>query len=138
RFRMAGQDLEIDAPRFVPLDLALRVCVLPGYFRSDVRRELVRRFGTGSLGDGRRGFFHPDEWSFGQPLYLSRVYEAAAGVDGVESVEVERFQRLGRPPVPVELEDGALAADRLEILRLDNDPSFQENGRLEITLGGGR
>ena len=138
RFRMAGQDLEIDAPRFVPLDLSLKICLLPGYSRGDVRQELLRVFGTGVLPDGRRGFFHPDEWTFGEPLFLSRVYEAAAAVEGVESVEVERFGRLGRLPDPRELEDGVLSAGRLEILRLDNDPSFQENGRLELSLGGGR
>ena len=137
-FRMAGQDLEIDAPRFVPLDLALQICVLPEYFRSDVRQVLLQSFSNTVLGDGLRGFFHPDEWTFGQPLYLSQLFEAAARVEGVESVEVTRFQRLGRPAEPQELDDGVLPLDRLEIVRLDNDPNFQENGRMEIEMGGGR
>ena len=36
-FRMAGYDLEVDGPRFVPLEVALHVCVEPDYFR--VARE---------------------------------------------------------------------------------------------------
>ena len=39
------------------------------------------------LPDGRRGLFHPDNFTFGQPVYLSRLYAAAHAVDGVDSVE---------------------------------------------------
>jgi hypothetical protein len=128
RFRMAGHDLEIDAPRFVPLDLALHVCVAAGHFRSQVKGALVERLGR---------FFHPDEWTFGQPVWLSRIYAAAAEVEGIDSVEVVRFQRQGRT-AERELEDGVLRLARLEIARLDNDPNFRENGRLELALEGGR
>lgn len=141
-FRMAGHDLEIDAPRFAPLDLALHVCVAAGHFRSHVKTALLERLGRGVLtGPGfqgkTRGFFHPDEWTFGQPVWLSRLYAAAAEVEGVESVRVLRFQRLDRPAAR-EIDDGILRLGRLEIARLDNDPNFQENGRLELELRGGR
>ncbi|MGH9658541.1 MAG: baseplate J/gp47 family protein, partial [Bryobacteraceae bacterium] len=33
RFRLAGEDIEIDAPRFVPLELVFTVCVKPDYYR---------------------------------------------------------------------------------------------------------
>ena len=77
RFRLAGQDLEIDAPRFVSLDIVFTVCVKPGYLRSQVKQELLRLFSTRDLPDGRRGFFHPDNFTFGQPLYLAQIYQAA-------------------------------------------------------------
>lgn len=137
RFRMAGYDLEVDGPRFVPLDLVLQVCVKPDYFRSQVKGALLDRFSSRTLPDGRRGFFHPDEWTFGQPVYLSGIYAAAGEIEGVESVKVVRFQRLGRLAVK-EIAEGVLTVDRLEIARLDNDPNFQENGRLEISMGGGK
>lgn len=127
-FRMAGHDLEIDAPRFVPLDLALHVCVAAGHFRSHVKTALLERLGR---------FFHPDEWTFGQPVWLSRLYAASAEVEGVESVRVLRFQRQDRPAAR-EIDEGVLRLGRLEIARLDNDPNFQENGRLELDLKGGR
>ena len=137
RFRMAGYDLEVDGPRFVPLELVLHICVKPDYFRSQVKAALLERFNNRVLADGRRGFFHPDEWTFGQPIHLSRIYAAASEIEGIESVKVVVFQRLGRLPGK-EIEDGILALDRLEIAVLDNDPNFQENGRLELSMGGGK
>ena len=38
---MAGYDVEVNSPVFVPLDLVLSVCVKSGYFRSDVKRSLL-------------------------------------------------------------------------------------------------
>jgi hypothetical protein len=137
RFRMAGYDLEVDGPRLVPLDLELDVCVKPDYFRGQVLAALLERFGSRRLPDGRRGLFHPDEWTFGQPVYLSRIYAAAAEVEGVESVTVKRFQRWGRT-AGTEIQDGVLPIGRLEIAELANDPNFQENGRLELSMGGGK
>jgi hypothetical protein len=137
RFRMAGHDLEIDGPRFVALEVELRVRVLPAYFRSDVRAALLERLGSGTLRDGRRGFFHPDHFTFGQGVPLSAVYAAAQAVAGVERVEVARFQRLGIPS-PAALESGELAVGALEVARLDNDPSFPERGILTLELEGGR
>jgi hypothetical protein len=137
RFRMAGYDLEVEGPRPVPLDLALDVCVEPDYLRGQVLAALLERFSNRLLPDGRRGFFHPDEWTFGQPVYLSRIYAAAGEVTGVESVAVSRFQRRGRL-AGTEIQDGVLPIGRLEIAVLDSDPNFQENGRLEIALGGGK
>lgn len=137
RFRMAGHDLEIDGPRFVALEVELRVQVLPAYFRSDVRAALLERLGSGTLRDGRRGFFHPDHFTFGQGVPLSGVYAAAQAVAGVERVEVARFQRLGMDRGDA-LESGELAVGALEVARLDNDPSFPERGILTLVLEGGR
>jgi hypothetical protein len=146
RYRMAGVDVEIDGPIFVPLDIALRVCVRPGYFRSQVKQQLLRVFSAQDLGDGTRGFFHPDHFTFGQPVYLSRIYQTAMAVDGVAWVEATRFQRWGEAPnrrldngilVNQDIAQGALTADRLEVLRLDNDPNFAENGKIDFDMLGG-
>lgn len=136
RYRLAGYDLEINAPIPVPLELVLLICVKTDFFRSDVKEALRRTFSNGTLPDGRRGFFHPDNFTFGQPLYLSRIYEAALTVAGVESVEVQTFQRWGRNP------QGELAAEVLtvgpyEVIRLDNDPNFPEYGKIDFRVEGG-
>ena len=99
RYRMAGYDLEVDGPRFVPLEIELHVCVRPDYFRSSVKAALLEVFSSRSLPDGRRGVFHPDNFTFGQPVYLSRLIAAAQAVAGVESVRATKFQRQGRPSV---------------------------------------
>jgi hypothetical protein len=136
QFRLAGYDLEINDPVFVPLDLALLVCVAPGYFRSDVKARLLSALGRRELPGGKRGFFHPDQFTFGQPVYLSRIYQAAMTVPGVASVEVKRFHRYRHKPAG-EIDDGLIAPALLEIVRLDNDLNFPENGRLELELHGG-
>jgi hypothetical protein len=137
RYRMAGHDLEVDEPRFVALEIDMHVCVAADHFRSDVERDLFEIFSNRDLPDGRRGLFHPDNFTFGEPVYLSAIYAAAHQVAGVESVEVRTFQRLGVSDNEA-LESGRLDIDRLEIARLDNDRNFAERGQLMISLGGGK
>lgn len=136
-YRMAGYDLEVDGPRYVPLEIEMQVCVKPDYFRSDVKAELLDVFSAGMLADGRRGLFHPDAFSFGQPVYLSRLYAAAQAVPGVESVTVTKFGRQGETGAEA-LETARLDLGRLEIARLDNDRNFPERGVFRLQTGGGK
>lgn len=138
RYRMAGYDLEVDGPRYVPLELAMTVCVQPEYFRADVRAALMRIFSKGWLDDGSPALFHPDNFTFGQPVYLSELYAAAQSVQGVASVVIDRFQRLRVPDDQTPLDKGVLTLDSLEIARLDNDPSFPERGVVKLEVGGGK
>jgi hypothetical protein len=136
RYRMAGYDLEVDGPVFVPLEIGLHVCVAPGFFRSDVAGEVRAVLSDTTAADGRRGLFHPDRLTFGQPVYLSAVLAEVHSVPGVTSVEVRTFQRQ-RQPQTSGIESGVLAMGRLEIARLDDDPNFPERGVLDLTFGGG-
>jgi hypothetical protein len=119
------------------LRVALSICVLDGFQRGHVEAALRQALGSGRLPDGRSGFFHPDNLTFGDDIRLSRLVAAAQAVAGVESVEVTALQRLESPPAG-ELEEGILRLAPLEIARLDNDPNFPENGRLELRVEGGR
>ncbi len=137
RFRMAGYDLEIDAPRFVALELDLFVCASPDHFRSEVRREVLEALSARVLPGGRTGFFHPDNFTFGQPVYLSAIYAAVMAIEGVTSVEATRFRRRGRPD-PKPLLDGVIGLGRLEIAQLESDPNFPEHGAVEVEMAGGK
>ncbi|MEP7217455.1 MAG: putative baseplate assembly protein, partial [Bacteroidota bacterium] len=123
--------------RYVPLDIELTVCVLPHYLRGHVKAALLSTFSNRRGPDGRPGFFHPDNLSFGDSIYLSRLIAMAQGVAGVESVRVTRLQRLFVGPND-EIEQGALELAPLEIARLDNDPGNPENGKLTLIMRGGR
>jgi predicted phage baseplate assembly protein len=136
-YRMAGHDVRVDTPRYVPLEIEMSVCVRREYFRADVKRALLEIFSARRLPDGRTGIFHPDNFSFGQPFYLSRLYAAAYEVDGVESAAVTTFQRQATPD-PLPLAAGKLEFDRLEIARLENDRSLPERGVLRISVEGGK
>lgn len=138
RYRMAGYDLNVDGPRYVPLQIEMQVCVKPEYFRSDVKQALLDVFGNGMTRDGQRGVFHPDNFSFGQTVYLSPLYAAAMKVPGVQSVHITNFQRQNGITDPAPLDDGKLELDRLEISRLDNDPNFAERGVFKLQMGGGK
>ena len=137
RYRLAGHDLEIDPPRMVALEVAMHVRVRPGYFSDQVRTALLDALSNRVLPDGRLGVFHPDRLTFGQTVYLSPLYAEAQTVDGVESVDIVTFQRRDQPGT-AGLDAGRILLNRLEIARLDNDPSFPERGTLALTLEGGR
>jgi len=137
RFRLAGHDLEIEGPRFVALEVEVFACVDSGYFRADVERALRQALGSRTLPDGRRGLFHPDLFTFGESVFLSRLYAAAQAVPGVRWAEVRTFQRQGDPRTSA-LESGELKVGRLEIARMDDDPSHPDRGVLRLALTGGR
>jgi len=127
RYRMAGQDLEIDAPIDVPLEIEMQVCITPGYFFEDVQQALLKVFSNRTQTDGTIGVFHSENFTFGQPVLLSRIIAAAQAVTGVASVVVTKFQRQGINSTEA-LDSGSLAIGLHEIARLDNDPNFPERG----------
>jgi hypothetical protein len=137
RYRLAGHDLEVDEPRWVPVEVEVFTCVDPGYFRADVERALRVVLGNRQLPDGRRGLFHPDNFTFGQSVYLSRVYAAAQGVAGVSWAEVRVFRRQD-DPASNGIPTGEIPVKRLEVARLDDDPSHPDRGTLRLSLKGGR
>jgi len=150
-YRRIGYDLRVAPAEYAPLDLGLLVCVLPNYFRAHVEAALLDIFSNRVLPDGTLGFFHPDNLTFGDGIYVSRIVAAAQAVPGVQNVQVtclERFE-VGDPPPGMEFTASRDASEEvpaawvlelgpLEIARLDNDPNFPENGRLTLDVRGGR
>lgn len=137
RYRRIGHDLHVRSARLVPLLIEMHVCVRPHYLAGHVEAELLDVFSSRLLADGRKGFFHPDNLSFGDGIYLSRLVAAAQAVEGVLSVEVTRLERLGDGPNG-EIERGVLSLGPLEVAQLDSDPSLPENGTFTLNMGGGR
>lgn len=140
RYRRMGHDLAVVAADYVPLDLALEVCVLQHHARAQVKAQLLRVFGNGRLPDGTLGFFHPDNLSFGDGIHTSAIVARAAAIAGVETVKVSHLARRGASEFEATavLDSGVLQLSPMEIARLDNDPSFPENGALSLIVRGGR
>jgi hypothetical protein len=136
-YRLAGYDLEIRAPRFVPLEIDMDLCVKSTYFRGDVAHALAQALSNGILPDGTSGFFHPSHFGFGQPVYISLIYAAIEQVAGVDSVVITRFRRFGQRDNG-ELASGLIHVGPWEIAQLDNDPNFMEHGILRISARGGK
>lgn len=136
-YRLMGFDVALRPAKPAPLDVQLLVCAKAGAIRSTVAAHVREALRPSGVPGGARGFFHPDNFSFGTPLYASRLIERVMAVEGVQSVQLKKFQRLGRLPQG-EIALGLIRPRELEVLRLDDDPSFPENGRLSLTMGGGR
>jgi hypothetical protein len=142
-YRRIGHELRVVPATYVGVVLGLTVDVLPHYLRGQVESALLDVFSNTLRQDGRPGFFHPNNLTFGGRVELSRMIAAAQAVAGVRNVRVTRFLRAGDRPAAPPAADPAVSAGLLqlgplEIPRLDNDPNFPGHGRLELTMRGGR
>jgi hypothetical protein len=97
------------------------------------------------LADGSLGFFHPDNLTFGDGVYVSQILakvQAVAGVQNAVVAELERFE-ISEPESHDEEDEelpmnSALMLGPFEIAQLDNDPDFPEHGVLRLDMRGGR
>jgi hypothetical protein len=131
RRRLAGYDLELVLARPVPLELDVELCVKPGAYgpavAADVSAALVR-------------FFAPQNFSFGDAVFVSRIYSAIFAVAGVATATIVTLARY-RSAHAADETGANLAAGKLrvgsdEIVRLDDDRDFPENGMLSVTAIG--
>ena len=137
RYRLAGQDLVLDSPQYVSLEIVLTVCVDPYYFNSQVQLALQQILSNRVLPNGQRGVFYPDNFTFGQTVYLSPIYAAARSVAGVVSVTATTFQPQGVNTGQY-LNTGEIPLAPLQVARLDNDPSYPNHGQLTLNMEGGK
>jgi hypothetical protein len=137
RYRLTGQDLKLESPQYVSLQIELQICVDPSYFQSDVEQSLLEVLGNRILPNGQKGLFYPDNFTFGQTVYLSPVYAAARSVAGVISVTATQFQPQGVNSTQY-LSAGQIKLGSLQVARLDNDPSFPDHGQLILVMQGGK
>jgi hypothetical protein len=139
--RMAGYDLEILGPAYVAVDMQVQFTAASGSFPDDVEQALLAAMSSGKKADGSLGFFHPDNFTFGDGLYVSAIYAAMMAVPGVQSAQVIRLARQHAAQPAVEttanLKQGFLSVGQDQIIRLDNDRNFPQNGTLTITAKGG-
>lgn len=133
--RLIGDDLEIREPHFVPLEISVRLCADVNYWPGDISYVLEQEFSAGLTPDGRQGFFHPDQWTFGQELDRSQIIgriHQVEGVDHIIEIEIKRFNEA-TPGTATKIEVGAN-----EIIQVQNDPDHMELGFIHFDVRGGR
>jgi hypothetical protein len=135
--RLIGEDLELRAPRFVPLEIHIVVCAHREYWVEDLRFVLEQEFSDTWTSDGRPGFFHPDEWTFGQHLHRSAIEGRLHRVAGIEHVVSIRMQRFDAP-TPGVADADVLEVGFDEVVLLANDPDHLERGLIRFEISGGR
>jgi hypothetical protein len=129
--RLAGYDLQAVSARYVPIEVAVEVCVRSGFRPDDVVNGVKLALG---------GFFNPENFSFSDGVVVSKLYATIMAVPGVESAEITRLARSSarRPTEDTRraLKDGVLQVGVDEIIRLDNDRSAPENGTFSVEPKG--
>ncbi len=93
--------------------------------------------GSGISPNGQKGLFFPDNFTFGQTVYLSPIYAAARSVEGVLAVTAAKFQPQGVNTNQY-LAAGEIKLGSLQVARLANDPSFPSHGQLTLVMEGGK
>ena len=95
-------------------------------------------FSNRVLPDGRRGLFHPDNFTFGQTR-LSRARSTRRRMRFRASRRRRSSRSSARAPTTRPFSPMAsLPLGRLEIARLDNEPNFPEHGVLRLDINGGK
>ncbi len=133
--RLIGEDLEIRPPKFVPLKIKVSLCAAPDVWIEDIRFVLEQEFSAGWTPDGRRGFFHPDQWTFGQTIHASQIIGHALLVSGVEHLINVAIKRRNSP---VPATDSFTKVAYNEIIEVLNDPDQIERGTITFDVKGGR
>lgn len=140
RYKRMGHEVDVREPDYVGLDIRLKVTTHSGYLKGQIHKELMALFGIGLLVDGRKAFFHPDNLTFGDSIYLSRIVAEAKKVSGVANVIVDRLARQGEDETTAKqhLNDGVLTLGPFEIPAIANNASAPGSGQIVITMEGGR
>lgn len=131
-YRMAGQEVLLQDAEVLGISMAVSVRVAEHYFQSEIRYAIDQALGTG-VG----GFFEPGRLRFGEDLHASDILETLMALDGVETVCLNRFKRVGRR-FPDQSDAGLIVLDGLQVAVCDNDPMRPERGYYSLMLHGGR
>jgi predicted phage baseplate assembly protein len=135
RFRQAGREAHATDPLYADLDVEITACAETSSYANEVSRLVLDRL-LGSRADGRDGFFSADHFTFGTPLYRSRLEAAVQAVPGVKAVRGIRIRRRGhfdwRP-----LTGPYLPVRDQEVIRVENDREHPDRGSLILLMEGG-
>jgi hypothetical protein len=137
RYRLAGYESYAPSPLFASLDLKIKVCAQPEAFRGDVEAAILSALSTQSFIDGTKGFFSPDNFTFGSGLERSALEAAIQSVPGVAGVRGITYRQRGLQSTYITLPD-IVPVGTNQILRVDNDPSRPEAGSIKVEVEGGK
>lgn len=115
-------------PVFLPIDLRIAICVAVGSAFGDVAERVIDAL---SPSGGKTSFFHPDRFSFGDPLSRPSLEAAIACVDGVSAITEIQYRVRGMTGYStLDTPEFAVASDR--ILKVENNPNRPGQGSIRI------
>jgi hypothetical protein len=132
RVRQVGREVFVNDPIYVNVDLIIRICVEPTAFVGQVVERVVRALTVEKSGLYEElPFFHPDNFTFGTPLYraaLEAAVQSVPGVRAVASIQIQAREITGMR----DFVETVFPVSERQILRLENDPRFPERGSLRV------
>jgi hypothetical protein len=137
RRRLAGYESYAPPPDYVSIDLRIEICVQTGWLDGDVEASVLNVLGSSTRAQDAAGFFFADRFTFGTPLYRSRLEAAIQNAAGVGGVRAINYRQRGTFAGFVDLPEIVTPAPT-QILRVDNDPSWPERGAIRVIAEGGR
>jgi uncharacterized phage protein gp47/JayE len=130
--RQVGREVYVNDPTYVNLDLVIRICVEPTAYIGEVIERVIEALTVEKSGLYEAlPFFHPDNFTFGTPLYRASLEAAVQNVPGVRAVDLIQIQARGITEWREFVENIFDVSDR-QILRLQNDLRFPERGSLRV------
>lgn len=136
RFRQAGREAWGLDPLYANLDLEIRICVAPNSYSGEVKERVIEAlFGKTGVRP-TAGFFSPDNFTFGTPLWRSQLESAIHRVEGVRAVENMKVRRRGRTGWKI-FSALVFKVAANEIVRVQNDPLLPERGSVKLVMTGG-
>jgi hypothetical protein len=109
--RMATTTLKVVGPRAADIYLEATINAQPYFYADDVKRAAE---------DAVASYLDFDAVSFGQPIYLSKIYDLIQSLPQVSSLNVTRFSR---DPLGTIARDGVIALEPFELPR----PGYRDN-----------
>jgi hypothetical protein len=137
RYRLAGYESFAPPPNYISIDLRIQICVQTGWLDGDAEAGVITALGGAGCPIGATGFFFADRFTFGTPLYRSRLEAAIQNVPGVLGVYAITYRQRGTFAGFLDLPE-TLSPAANQILRVENDPSWPERGTIRVIAEGGR
>lgn len=93
--RQAGREVFVRNPRFVDIDLDIKICVEPFAHAGQVKARVLDALVGRKRVRPTKGFFDPDNFTFGTPLRRAALEATIQDVAGVRGVEKMRIRARG-------------------------------------------
>jgi len=130
--RQAGRPAFVIDPDYLPVDLRIRICVMPGFYAGQVIAQIYRALTGPSQPWEPTPYFDSDNFTFGTKLERAAIEAAVQSVAGVLGVEEIQLRIRGLFDWK-DFTDFAFDPGIDRIIQLENDPDQPEAGSLFVT-----
>lgn len=92
--KMIGYQIRVESAKYVPLVIGLQVYIYREHDSPQLRERITMAFSSNDNPNGSRGFFHPDNFTFGDHVFVSKIYEVLENISEVKYAIISEFRRV--------------------------------------------